>query len=443
MLNRWHSIKKLNWFWLAALLLAGILPFFIFSFSSYAYDSLPFGYENLESYTDIVKTYSYPNISFCLNNDAFVTEWDEDHVLNTNIDAYDISIGRIQSNGNEYLEIDLPVLLTTFLTNKFTKSYDNFILDLGVLVSSNLTFEPLDTISYGGISIPFSDCFLVCNVNGEEHLLTNGEYSAIDLSNFIYNGLNFHLRIRYLISKSVVGIIPYEGIFHLSANFTIKRCNLYGLYSTGQAISVLSNNIIEGFNTVTTRLISLQTDTNSNLTMLHNDNITLTNFLSLFKTDLLSRLISMQTDINENLTVLHDDNVKNYSDWKNRFASFWMDIKAWFDRQHEDLVKLLEETTHGYDNSSGNSENDKLSGALGGMDEAEGQIMDSASGNLKNYNPSESLNFASGTVAGLSLVKTFANGFFEVSGEFKNIVSVIYAMAFISIVVGLWRFVRK
>lgn len=114
-------------------------------------------------------------------------------------------------------------------------------------------------------------------------------------------------------------------------------------------------------------------------------------------------------------------------------------IKDQTQQNHEDMDNL----TNGYDASKGNEAADRLQTDLGALDDAEQNVFNRADGELLNFDFSNIFKFSAGLVSGLSVIVSFANGFFLASKDLTVAVSVLYCMIFISILVGLWRFFKN
>lgn len=102
----------------------------------------------------------------------------------------------------------------------------------------------------------------------------------------------------------------------------------------------------------------------------------------------------------------------------------------------------LDSLTNGYDSSAGDSVNDKLSSGIGSYEEAEGYVVQSAIENFVHFEFGSFFDFVPELTSTLSLVSSFVNGFIAASGGFGFVVSFVFALALVSIVVGIWRFRR-
>lgn len=397
MLNRWHSIKKLNRFWLAALLLAGIFAFLPFKVNAAEYTSVSSG--DASFYDDFgISTYALqPSITFDNNVETFL---------------YPNTFSPFKAIG--YFTADI-----------FSAGYRRVVLDIAI----NYTFTSPQNINGsldGHYDIDY-DIFLTIdgNICKPYAHLGNKYYFEFYLDSVVTD--RFGVIIDGTVSNNMITGQGYVGSTYYPSQAYVK------INFTGNA-SLIANDAHS--TTSTYQLINAiylySKNINNNLINYFDRQY---NFLTAMQSNLLERLVSMQNDNNNNHNSLYMMMVNWFNDTTSKLTS-------WFDRQHEDLVKLLEETTQGYDNSAGNSENDKLSGALGGMDEAEGQIVDSASAELKKFNPAETFQFGQATLSALKFVKSFVDSFFIASGSFNLIPTVIYTMMFLSIVVGLWRFLR-
>lgn len=104
--------------------------------------------------------------------------------------------------------------------------------------------------------------------------------------------------------------------------------------------------------------------------------------------------------------------------------------------------KNADDIMHSYDNTAGDAANGELSSILSGMEDAENKTWLASQESIGSYVFTDILNFSAGLMSGLSLIFSFANSFFLASGDFSVIVSVLYCMAFLAIILGLWRFFR-
>lgn len=148
--------------------------------------------------------------------------------------------------------------------------------------------------------------------------------------------------------------------------------------------------------------------------------------------------------LNTNLTAwfksLNDKLTTEFVSLKNHLTGLFNSLYKELDI---DFAGLLKGLTKDYDSSAGDSANSDLSGSLGGMGDIEGSITADASGHLENYDISSFLKFPKGLVSGLSLVTSFANRFLSVSNYFSQYVNILYAIGFMAILLGLWRFGHK
>lgn len=104
--------------------------------------------------------------------------------------------------------------------------------------------------------------------------------------------------------------------------------------------------------------------------------------------------------------------------------------------------KNADDIMHSYDNTAGDAANGELSSILSGMEDAENKTWLASQESIGSYVFTDILNFSAGLMSGLSLIFSFANSFFLASGDLSVIVSVLYCMAFLAIILGLWRFFR-
>lgn len=292
--------------------------------------------------------------------------------------------------------------------------------------NTGLVYKDVDIDLRWFLVIDGQKIYPVRDSDGNSTFVTTFEYTYGKVIGIGYEG---HMSRVYVGST---GTSPSELLNFdctvTTTNFSLvkyRESEIDYLYSIDNNLNTLNN--------TSRNILTVLNNVNSSLTTIYNqlvnDHQSIYSLIASFASLVYPRLDTLHTD----LTTIHTDIATTLTN----------NLKSWFATNHTDLVNLLNQTTQGYDSSAGEETNDKLSGSLGGMTEAEDAISSGASGNLEGYNPSASLNFAQGLLSGLSLVTNFANSFFLASGDFKLSVSVLYTLAFLSIVVGLWRFVRK
>ena len=133
--------------------------------------------------------------------------------------------------------------------------------------------------------------------------------------------------------------------------------------------------------------------------------------------------------------------------WSDESTSIGPTIKDNTDKlvqgQNETNNKL-DNITNGYDSSSGNTASGKLDGSVSDFEQAEGSIFDSAQGHLKDF---EFFDFNSipAVVTGLSFVTSSMTAVFDAMGGLSGagiVLSVLFAVMFLSIVIGLYRYFK-
>lgn len=107
------------------------------------------------------------------------------------------------------------------------------------------------------------------------------------------------------------------------------------------------------------------------------------------------------------------------------------------------IYESLQTLTNGYDASAGNAAKDKLDSSLSGLDSVQDAAYNDASSTLSSFDLGAQLKFSEGLVSGLTFVRSIANSFFVSSGEFTVSVSLLFVLAFLSVLIGLWRFAHK
>lgn len=453
MLNQWHSTKKLNKFRLAVFLLAGIFSFSAFPVKAAEYNSVSSGDASNIAYS-MIKENGFSSY------DEFLVSSEDYGIMPLAASSYTIAFPKQQTFLNKNYQ--------TYITS--TYNFDLGALETG-FYSISVSFKPSFTFkdnqgkTYNDLSIDVQ-WFLIsggekiyptrstdssftfqCNVD-----LTRIRYLAIGYEGYISRGSiydDMYVSIDCTLNTtSNFGFTRYydseiSSLNNIAANTANINSNLIAKLDTANSnLSDIANRISLVWNEQQTYFSAWFTEIFNKLKELHNDN---TNFKSLFNTfssNLTSNLTTWFDRNHTDLETLHTDNTTFLA----RFNTVYNDLKnklsEWFNRQHQDFLDLIESLTNGYDNSAGEAENDKLSGALGGMDEAEGQITDSASVELDKFDASESFQFGQATLSALSFVKSFIDSFIVASGSFSLLVTLYYTMFFLSLVVGLWRFMR-
>lgn len=110
--------------------------------------------------------------------------------------------------------------------------------------------------------------------------------------------------------------------------------------------------------------------------------------------------------------------------------------------QIDNANKNHDEALNGYDNSGMDGTNSQLSGTLGGMDDVEDAAMGDSKDTIKNFDFGSMMDFSAGVTSGLSFITSVVNSFISASGQFQIVILFSFLMAFLSIIVGLWRYFR-
>ena len=96
-----------------------------------------------------------------------------------------------------------------------------------------------------------------------------------------------------------------------------------------------------------------------------------------------------------------------------------------------------EKVVNGYDNSSINSDNDRLKDTLGEYDTEEGKVMENVNDSINSFD------FDTDFDSYLEPIKTvsdFLQALYENSGGFKAVINVAFAVTIASLVIGIYRF---
>ncbi len=104
----------------------------------------------------------------------------------------------------------------------------------------------------------------------------------------------------------------------------------------------------------------------------------------------------------------------------------------------------IQDLVDGYDDTEGNAASGKLDGSASDFEQVEGSIFDSAQGHLKDF---EFFDFNSipAVVTGLSFVTSSMTAVFDAMGGLSGagiVLSVLFAVMFLSIVIGLYRYFK-
>ena len=95
---------------------------------------------------------------------------------------------------------------------------------------------------------------------------------------------------------------------------------------------------------------------------------------------------------------------------------------------------------HGFKNPGMDTSSGQLEGAIGGYQEAEDDLFNSQKGSLDAFDPSSIFSFSVGTVSGITFCSSLVTSFFTASGDFSILVGVLFTVALLSIILGLFRF---
>ena len=120
------------------------------------------------------------------------------------------------------------------------------------------------------------------------------------------------------------------------------------------------------------------------------------------------------------------------------------DVLDRIDQNTNETNNKLDDVMNGYDSSSGDAASGKLDGSVSDFEQAEGSIFDSAQGHLKDF---EFFDFNSipAVVTGLSFVTSSMTAVFDAMGGLSGagiVLSVLFAVMFLSIVIGLYRYFK-
>ena len=95
---------------------------------------------------------------------------------------------------------------------------------------------------------------------------------------------------------------------------------------------------------------------------------------------------------------------------------------------------------HGFENPGMSTSSGQLGSAVGGFQDAEGDLFNSQKGSLDAFDPSSVFAFSAGTVSGITFFSGLITSFFTASGDFSILVGVLFTVALLSIILGLFRF---
>lgn len=130
------------------------------------------------------------------------------------------------------------------------------------------------------------------------------------------------------------------------------------------------------------------------------------------------------------------------SNFKVSFDSKMDNMLTTFSDKFDGIMVRLDSLKSGYDSSTAKDTNSSLSGSLDSWEAAEGETMEDAKIEVDAYDTASAFTFAPALVSSLSLITTFANSFFFASGDLTTALMVVIALVFVSVAVGLVRFVR-
>ncbi len=109
----------------------------------------------------------------------------------------------------------------------------------------------------------------------------------------------------------------------------------------------------------------------------------------------------------------------------------------------DNMQQQTDQLTNGYDSSAAGGVNDKLGGSFTDYNDAVGSAMGSAVEDANSFDIGGALDFTSGLVSGLSLIRGISNSWIAASGDLSSAIVIIYVVAFVIILAGIWRFSRK
>ena len=110
------------------------------------------------------------------------------------------------------------------------------------------------------------------------------------------------------------------------------------------------------------------------------------------------------------------------------------------DQLNQTIKDAADDVMHGFENPGMDTSSGQLSGAVGGFQQAEDDLFNSQKGSLDSFDPSSVFSFSAGVVSGITFFSALITSFYTASHDFSVLVGVLFTVALLSIILGLFRF---
>lgn len=352
------------------------------------------------------------------------------------------------------LDFEFSTISAQFPTGSYYNSYDYFNIVLTPHGTSNWASTEFDEL--GALLNQEAICRHYAIVNGEKYYMADDKTVTIPVANVTDDiTVSFGIEVSTVIdytgfASSDSAFTSYFGWLTFSATELSYETELVGVRyaSTGEEAIVDS-------------IISWGSIQNSSLNNIYNKLIEIKNSITV---TLIQKLDAFQKEVAENFGIsnlwlsdifgeINYQAERIYAEFQNMHITLKTTIKNaieavqsevgyWGLRVEEKLEEIAELLSKGYDNTDANKSNEVLDSALSDYSNEEQLLFSDASYDLYMYDFSKSLDFSAPMVSALSLITTFANSFFIASGDLSSGLTVMMALVFVSIVIGLIRFVK-
>lgn len=166
------------------------------------------------------------------------------------------------------------------------------------------------------------------------------------------------------------------------------------------------------------------------------------NAINSMKEAIKTAITTLQGTLTTKMQSLHDNMMLTLSDISTWLNDIWSEIVFGFDGVISKLDEVIETLSRGYDTTDADKSKAELDSSLDGIEAEQSLLISDSQYEVINYDVVTPFNFLPGLVSALSLVTSFVNVFFDFSGDFTTALTVMMSLAFVSVVLGLLRFVR-
>lgn len=308
--------------------------------------------------------------------------------------------------------LDTGAVQSLTLTSTDVYNYDYISFRISPNFSKSSGFVATDTASYRIIE-EYVKPYLV--INGEKYYLKPYGYTDIIISphtkiTWAYVGFEVDISIAFTdLYESVDDIRTLFGSYTFSLSLNTSPYELWGYLHLSSGENLINDSVNTQGNAITNALTEFK-----NLVIGYIDEIEI--------------------------------NLSGINGWVqsifNKLEAFRSESSAQLNTITLKIIDIYNAIVRDYDSTNADDTNTSLSGSLDSWTAAEGQTIEDAQVEVVEYDTASAFDFAPALVSSLTLITSFSNAFFVASGDFSTALIVMIALVFVSVVVGLVRFVK-